>query len=175
MTSGPVDPMTAARGRLRASDADREQVIDVLKVAFAQGRLTKDDLDLRAAQAFISRTYAELAAVTADIPDIPVGIVGLVAIKPVRAPRETRPRRSPARVRDGPPTNPLALKCGLGLATIALPAMIAVALDTRNQNLFIGTVVLLIAYFLALLIVIANSVASRFENESSGESGWGRP
>jgi hypothetical protein len=40
--------MTAARGRLRASDADREQVIDVLKVAFTQGRLTKDDLDLRA-------------------------------------------------------------------------------------------------------------------------------
>jgi hypothetical protein len=157
--------MTAARGRLRASDADREQVIDVLKVAFTQGRLTKDDLDLRAAQAFISRTYAELAAVTADIP---------VAVKPVRAPRETRPRRSPARVRDGPPTNPLALKCGLGLATIVLPAMIAVALDTRNQNLFIGTVVLLIAYFLALLIVIANSVARRFENESSGESGWGR-
>ena len=51
--------------------------------------------------------------------------------------------------------------------------MIAVALDTRNQNLFIETVVLLIAYFLALLIVIANSVASRFENESSGESGVG--
>ena len=71
MTSGPVDPMTAARGRLRASDADREQVIDVLKVAFAQGRLTKDDLDLRAAQAFISRTYAELAAVTADTPRQP--------------------------------------------------------------------------------------------------------
>lgn len=161
--------MTAARGRLRASDADREQVIDVLKVAFAQGRLTRDDLDLRAAQAFISRTYAELAAVTADIS------VSLVAVKPVRAPRETRPRRNRARVRDGPPTNPLALKCGLGLATIALPAMIAVALDTRNQDLFIGTVVLLIAYFLALLIVIANSVASRFENESSGESGWGRP
>lgn len=101
----------------------------MLKVAFTQGRLTKDDLDLRAAQAFISRTYAELAAVTADIPDIPVGIVGLVAIKPVRAPRETRPRRSPARVRDGPPTNPLALKCGLGLATIVLPTMIAVALE----------------------------------------------
>lgn len=141
----------------------------MLKVAFAQGRLTRDDLDLRAAQAFISRTYAELAAVTADIP------VSLVGVKPVRAPRETRPRRNRARVRDGPPTNPLALKCGLGLATIALPAMIAVALDTRNQNLFIGTVVLLIAYFLALLIVIANSVASRFENESSGESGWGRP
>lgn len=166
--------MTAARGRLRASDADREQVIDVLKVAFTQGRLTKDDLDLRAAQAFISRTYAELAAVTADIPIGLAELAGPAAVKPVRAPRETRPRRNRARVRDGPPTNPLALKCGLGLATIVLPAMIAVALATRNQNLFVGTVVLLIAYLLALLIVTANSVASRFENESSGESRWGR-
>jgi hypothetical protein len=54
-------------GRFRASDADREQVIDTLKVAFVQGRLTRDELDARAGQTFASRTYAELAAVTADI------------------------------------------------------------------------------------------------------------
>ena len=60
--------MAAAHSRLRASDADREQVIDTLKVAFAQGRLTMEELDLRAGQAFASRTYADLAAVTADIP-----------------------------------------------------------------------------------------------------------
>ena len=91
-------------------------------------------------------------------------------------------------MRDGPPTNPLALKCGLGLATIVLPAMIAAALD-QESDLFIVTVVLLIAYFLALLIVIANSVARRFEKalpqaatataragrESWGRAGWGRP
>ena len=47
MTSGPEDPRAAAYSRLRASDADREQVIDTLKVAFAQGRLTKEELDLR--------------------------------------------------------------------------------------------------------------------------------
>ena len=53
---------------LRASRADREQVIGVLKAAFVQGRLGKDEFDLRVGQAFASRTYAELAAVTADLP-----------------------------------------------------------------------------------------------------------
>ena len=48
MTTGPVDPVTAGHGRFRASDADRERVIETLKVAFAQGRLTRDDLDQRA-------------------------------------------------------------------------------------------------------------------------------
>ena len=55
-------------GRFRASRADREQVIEVLKVAFVQGRLTKDELEARAACVFQARTYADLAAVTADIP-----------------------------------------------------------------------------------------------------------
>ena len=69
MTMGPPNPLGAARrGRLRASDADREHVIEMLKAAFVQGRLTKDELDLRVGQTFVSRTYAELAALTADIP-----------------------------------------------------------------------------------------------------------
>jgi hypothetical protein len=58
----------AVRGRLRASHADREQVIDVLKVAFVRGRLTKEEFDARVGQTFASRTYAELAVLTADIP-----------------------------------------------------------------------------------------------------------
>ena len=52
----------------RASDADREKVIGVLKAAFAQGRLTKDELDARVGHAFTSQTYADLAALTTDIP-----------------------------------------------------------------------------------------------------------
>ena len=56
------------RGHIRASDADREQVIDTLKAAFVQGRLTRDQLGARAGQALVSRTYAELAAVTDGIP-----------------------------------------------------------------------------------------------------------
>jgi hypothetical protein len=66
--TGPDEGGLAGRGHLRAAQADREQAITVLKVAYAQGRLTKDELEARAGQAFASRTYAELAALTADIP-----------------------------------------------------------------------------------------------------------
>lgn len=56
------------RGRLRASRADREQVIEVLKAAFVQDRLTKDEFDARVGQALASRIYADLTALTADLP-----------------------------------------------------------------------------------------------------------
>jgi len=84
--TGPGDEgaaRLAGRGRLRASHADREQAIEVLKTAFAEGRLTRDELDSRAGQAFASRTYAELAAVTADIPAEPA---------PAAPPRPARAR-----------------------------------------------------------------------------------
>jgi len=56
------------QGRLRASHADRDQVIDRLKAAFVQGRLSQDEFGLRVGRALASRTYADLAALTADIP-----------------------------------------------------------------------------------------------------------
>jgi hypothetical protein len=60
--------MPAGDGRLRASTADRERAVDVLKAGFAEGRLTKDEYDARVSQAYAARTYAELAMVTADLP-----------------------------------------------------------------------------------------------------------
>jgi hypothetical protein len=66
--AGPGDEVAAGYGPMRASHADREQVIDVLKVAFAQGRLDRDEFGLRAHQALAARTYADLAVLTADIP-----------------------------------------------------------------------------------------------------------
>ena len=71
MTAEPEGQMAVAaagRSRVRASHAGREHVIDMLKAAFVQGRVTKDEFDARIGHAFVSRTYAELAAVTADIP-----------------------------------------------------------------------------------------------------------
>jgi Domain of unknown function (DUF1707) len=59
---------SGGHGHLRTSHADREQAIDVLKAAFVQGLLDKDEFDLRVGRAFASRTCAELAALTADIP-----------------------------------------------------------------------------------------------------------
>jgi hypothetical protein len=67
----PQDPYpgwVVGGGHLRASDADRERVVDALKAAFVQGRLTKDELARRAGQALESRTYADLAGATVGIP-----------------------------------------------------------------------------------------------------------
>ena len=79
-------------GHLRASHVDREQVISALKTAFVQGRLAKDEFDARVGQALASRTRAELAVITADIP---VGPVGPAPGRPGRSGRSTpgRPGR----------------------------------------------------------------------------------
>ena len=70
--AGPGDEMAggAGRGLMRASHADREQVIEALKVAFVHGRLTKHELDTRAGQALSAQTRAHLATLTADIPAV---------------------------------------------------------------------------------------------------------
>jgi hypothetical protein len=68
VAAGREDGTAGALGRLRASHADREQAIDMLKAAFVQGRLTKDEFDLRVARVFAARTYADLGALTADLP-----------------------------------------------------------------------------------------------------------
>jgi hypothetical protein len=75
VAAGPGRGKGAAigRGRLRASHADREYVVAVLKAAYVQGRLTKEEFDARVGQTFVSRTYAELDAVTADVPAELVG------------------------------------------------------------------------------------------------------
>jgi uncharacterized protein DUF1707 len=85
--SGPPEPAAAGRDRLRAGQADREQVIEALKDAFVQGRLTRDELGERVGQALSARTYAELAGLTADIP------AGPAAAGPARpqAPARRRP------------------------------------------------------------------------------------
>ena len=65
----PGDEIAAGAGgdsHLITSQADRGQVLDALKAAFVQGRLTKDEFDQRVGRALAS--YAELDALTADIP-----------------------------------------------------------------------------------------------------------
>ena len=54
-------------GRLRASHADRNHVIETLKAAYVHGCLTRDEFDARVSQTLASRTHAELALVTADL------------------------------------------------------------------------------------------------------------
>jgi hypothetical protein len=56
-----------------AAAADRERAVDVLKAAYGEGRITKDEFDVRINQVAQARTYADLGAVTADLPAGPLG------------------------------------------------------------------------------------------------------
>ncbi len=58
----------ARHGNLRASDADRDDVVERLRTAAGEGRLTSEELDERVSRALTAVTYADLAAVLADLP-----------------------------------------------------------------------------------------------------------
>jgi Domain of unknown function (DUF1707)/Cell wall-active antibiotics response 4TMS YvqF len=53
---------------MRASDADRERVANVLREAAGDGRLTMDELDERLDAVYAAKTYAELEPITHDLP-----------------------------------------------------------------------------------------------------------
>jgi hypothetical protein len=65
-----MDSSPAARDpqHLRASDADRETVANVLREAAGDGRLTMDELDERLDAVYAAKTYAELEPITDDLP-----------------------------------------------------------------------------------------------------------
>ena len=71
----PVQP-----GQLRASHQDRDRVVEILRVAAGDGRLTAEELDQRLEAALTARTYAELAVLTTDLPA--VGSAGAVVPEP---------------------------------------------------------------------------------------------
>jgi hypothetical protein len=65
MSSSPAVPEPQ---HLRASDADREKVANVLREAAGDGRLTMDELDERLDSVYAAKTYAELQPITHDLP-----------------------------------------------------------------------------------------------------------
>lgn len=56
---------------LRVSHADRDQVVEVLREAAADGRLTAEELDERVEAALTARTGSDLALLTTDLPASP--------------------------------------------------------------------------------------------------------
>jgi hypothetical protein len=83
---GPEDrPQEASQ--LRASHEDRDAVIETLRVAAGDGRLTADELDERLEIAFNAKTYGELAVLTSDLPASP-GTPALSPVGPAVTPKE---------------------------------------------------------------------------------------
>jgi hypothetical protein len=73
--SGEISPTGKRPGpgsspELRASHADRDRVVDVLRIAAGDGLLTADELDQRVEAALSARTRSELSALTADLPPV---------------------------------------------------------------------------------------------------------
>jgi hypothetical protein len=141
-----------------AAATDRERTIDVLKAAFGEGRLTKEEFDTRSGRVLAARTYADLAAIVADLPAGPGGHV-----MPYQA----------GYYQPVPPTNGLAvgaLVCGIAeLFTFGLSAIPAVILGhiargqiketgQRGDGMAIAGLVLgylSIAGWLLMILVIA--------------------
>jgi hypothetical protein len=148
VTKGPGDQLAdgpAGRGHLRASHADRVQVIGTLKAAFVQGRLTKDEFDERVGQVYVSRTYAELAEITADLP------AGLT---------RTRPPRDPWR----------ATKVAwAAVYAILLPAITAVILVPGHTTAGVVITCFAGSYLFFWLFGVCLMVASRQEKRSAGQ------
>jgi hypothetical protein len=53
---------------VRASDADRDRVVETLAAASAEGRLTLEEYSERSDAALVARTHGDLASLTADLP-----------------------------------------------------------------------------------------------------------
>ncbi|MEE4541872.1 DUF1707 and DUF4190 domain-containing protein [Streptomyces sp. V4-01] len=135
-----------------AGDADRERVVEVLKDAFTDGRLTQGEYEERIDRAYRSRTYGELEPLTRDVP-----------------------RPMPGAPRPGPPpgTNSYALAslvCGIAGAFMVLPAVPAVILGhlarrqmrrtgERGDGMAVGGLVLGYTVCALLLTAVVATVA----------------
>jgi hypothetical protein len=150
--TGPEDGAAAGHGRLRASHADREQVIDTLKTAFADGRLDKDDLDARVGQTLAARTYTELGAATAGIP---------------AAPAQAPPPRRPAR----PPVNKAAVKRGLAAAGAMIPPALFVTAAYGPHALALLALPLLFIELPVVIIFVALTLARQRNDRSRASRG----
>ena len=67
-------------GQLRVSDADRDQVAEVLHTAYTEGRITLDEHAERTSAALEAKTFDDLTVLTADLmPAAPRPALSLVA------------------------------------------------------------------------------------------------
>jgi hypothetical protein len=136
VATGPWDPVAASRGRMRASDADRERVVDALKHAYVQGLITRDELGARTGQALAARTYADLTAITA----------GPAARRPPpRAAVPARPRKRAVR----------KVVAGSACAIVLAPALIAAFLT------FYGGFIILFLLAFAGVVIFSMPFAPR--------------
>jgi uncharacterized membrane protein len=110
----PTPTLTAQSDELRCTDADRDRVIDVLKSAYADGRLDQAEFDVRFDLTMKAKTYAALEPITRD----------LVAQPAAAAPAPAKPARDLL----PPPTTEEKLLGALAQATTLVPIVVGPAI-----------------------------------------------
>jgi Domain of unknown function (DUF1707) len=155
VTVGREDGAADARRRLRTSHADREQAIDVLKAAFVHGRLTKDEFEVRVGQVFASRTYADLGALTADLPGLVTSAQPSAEV--ARAPGRALSFKTAVRVG--------AVGAGPSMASAAVVLLQAGGVPAVAGVLLVGVTGLSVAVLLAALLMLLSWVVRRSQRE----------
>jgi len=146
--TGPGHEIVAGGNPLPVTYADRERVIRTLKAALAQGRLTEDEHDERTARASVSRSHAELASLTADLPD------GLTALPP-------RPRD---------------VRIGVGVIIAAASVLAAVVLTKPDNYLaFMAALGAIATLIVALVMTVGLMIDVRHQKRSGGQLPPGIP
>ena len=153
MTAQPADELAAGSAggdQLPVSLFVREQVIRTLRAALAQGRLTEDEHDARVAQASVSQSNAELAALTADIgPAL------------LRAP----PPRQPARPAEAQVDSSQNKVVNAGACVMLAILVLTTAFCAGNFGVFLAAVA---AIAVALFVAGARMIYLRNEKHSRG-------
>jgi len=128
---------------VRASDADRERIVEQLRQHTADGRLTMDEFEERMAAAYAAKTYRELAELTRDLPvDLgtgsgrsAAGASGPAGAVPPQFPRFEWPRGQHGEWgQHGPFGRPTATGSGETNPSEVVNALIGAAMDWKVQK-----------------------------------------
>jgi len=145
--------------QMRAADTDRDRAAELLRAAAAEGRITFEELDERVSQAYAAKTFADLQAITHDLPG-----PGITPPAPA-----ARPAAPPATTAAAPgPAASVAIMCGarragpwvVPAAYHAVAIMGSVDLDLR-QATFAAAEVTIRAFCLmgGITIIVPEQVA----------------
>jgi hypothetical protein len=76
----------AMNDRMRASDADRERITARLREHFAEGRLTREELDERVAAVLNAKTLGDLRVLMTDLPEPEPVLPQAAGLQPMAGP-----------------------------------------------------------------------------------------
>jgi Domain of unknown function (DUF1707) len=146
-------------GQMRASDADRDQVAEVLHAAYAEGRISYDEHSERTAAALTARTFDDLSALTTDL--IPAPPTTLVAV-----PDRAEPARLTAMLaetkRAGPWSVPQTIQVNVLLGSAVVDLTEATFTSRRiviNCTQFMGGIVVRVRPGTTVRVEAANVLA----------------